>query len=84
VVGGLPNPYVFSSVDLTSLLTAGNTYTISFLESDSTGPINVGLDDVSLVATPLAATPEPKLLAFPLAFLVGIIALRARRKAQLN
>jgi hypothetical protein len=81
VVGGAPNPWVATSLDITSDLTAGDTYQLRFLESDSTTNLNVGVDDVSLMATPTTATPEPKLLLFPLAFLAGIVLFRARRNA---
>lgn len=56
VSGGVPNPYVSYSIDLSSFLTAGNTYILDFVESDSAGPMNVGLDNVSLTAS---ALPEP-------------------------
>jgi hypothetical protein len=39
------------------------------------------VDNVSLIATPTTATPEPKLLFFPLALLAGIVIYQARRKA---
>jgi hypothetical protein len=81
VVAGAPNPWVATSLDITSDLTAGDTYQLRFLESDSTTNLNVGVDDVSLMATPTTATPEPKLLLFPLAFLAGIVLFRARRNA---
>ena len=80
-MGGAPNPWVATSLDITSDLTAGDTYQLRFLESDSTTNLNVGVDDVSLMATPTTATPEPKLLLFPLAFLAGIVLFRARRNA---
>jgi len=81
VVGGNPNPYVHTSLDITGDLTAGDTYQLRFLERDSTTTLNVGVDNVSLIATPTTATPEPKLLFFPLALLAGIVIYQARRKA---
>jgi hypothetical protein len=81
VVGGPPNPWVATSLDITGDLTAGDTYQIRFLESDNDANLNVGVDDVSLMATPTTATPEPKLLLFPLAFLAGIVLFTARRNA---
>jgi hypothetical protein len=83
VVGGIPNAYVHTSLDITGDLTAGDTYQLRFLESDSTAPLNVGVDSVSLIATP-TATPEPKLLFFPLALLAGIVVHRARRTARVQ
>ena len=56
VSGGAPNPYVALSANIFGDVTAGQSYKIGILESDSTGPINVGVDNVSLVTT---AVPEP-------------------------
>ncbi len=84
VVGGVPNPYVHTSLDITGDLTAGDTYQLRFLESDSTAPLNVGVDSVSLIATSTTATPEPKLLFFPLALLAGIVVYRARRTVRVQ
>jgi hypothetical protein len=75
---GTPNPYVHISLDITADLIPGQTYKIRFLDSSSTGPLNVGVDNVSLVTN----TPEPNLVAIPMAFLAGIIVYRVRRKAQ--
>ena len=77
---GLPNPWVHTSLDITADLTPGLTYQLRFLESDSTAPLNVGADNVSLMAS---AVPEPNLLAFPVAFLAGIVLYRSRRKTNL-
>jgi len=82
VIGGIPNPYVHTSLDITGDVIAGNTYQLRFLESDSTSPLNVGVDDVSLIATSTSTVPEPKLLFFPLALLAGIVVYQTRRKAQ--
>lgn len=82
VVNGTPNPYVFISQDITAHVTAGTTYQIGVLEGDSFGPINVGVDNFSLIATPgSTSTPEPAML-FPTALLAtGMFYYRARRKA---
>lgn len=55
---GDPNPYLAYSGDIASLLSANTTYELQFSSTDTTGLINVGVDDVSLVTTS-AATPEP-------------------------
>jgi hypothetical protein len=78
VSGGNPNPYVDESLDIASDVVAGLTYQIGVLESDTTGPINVGVDDFSLVTS----TPEPGML-FPVALLgAGMLFYRARRKVR--
>lgn len=82
VSGGTPNPYVLVNQDITAHVTAGTTYQIGVLESDSTGPINVGVDDVSLIATAATGTPEPGML-LPMAVLAaGILSYRARRRLR--
>ncbi|HEY1757233.1 MAG TPA: hypothetical protein VGG72_17800 [Bryobacteraceae bacterium] len=81
VDGGSPNPYVAVSQDITAQVTAGTTYQIGVFESDSTGPINVGVDNFSLVATPGATTtPEPGMLLPTVLLALGVIVYRARRK----
>jgi hypothetical protein len=80
---GTPNPYTLVSTDVTSDLTAGLTYEIGALESDSTGLINVGIDSFSLVATGSSGVPEPAML-IPTALLgAGMLIVRARRKVRL-
>jgi len=51
VVGGAPNPYVHYAYELPGLV-GGITYQLAFRESDTVFPMNVGLDNVSLIATP--------------------------------
>jgi hypothetical protein len=82
---GTPNPYVHVSLDITADLIPGLTYKIRFLDSSSTGPLDVGVDNVSIITTNLTPTPEPK-LAFPIAFLAGIFVCvyRVRRKPQIQ
>jgi hypothetical protein len=85
-VGGAPNPYVDFTMDITSYLTQGATYQLRFLQSDWTGPINVGVDSVSLTANgpSPAPAPEPATL-IPLSLLLsGFIATRVRRKIRGN
>lgn len=79
VSNGVPNPYVGFNADIASLLTPGNTYLIRAYESDSTGPINFGVDAFSLVTTADSATPEPATV-IPTALLAGFFACQARRR----
>jgi hypothetical protein len=83
ISAGAPNPYVLVSQDITGDVTAGTTYEIGVLESDSTGPINVGVDDFSLIATPAAGgVPEPGML-LPTALVgAGMLIYRKRRKVR--
>ena len=60
---GSPNSYALFSQDIASLLSANTTYQLQFSSTDVAGLINVGIDDVSLVTTSAAATPEPGALS---------------------
>ena len=72
VTGGLPNPYHSYIFDITGFVVPGLTYQIDFLESDSTAPINMGVDNVSVLArVGTAPVPEPSSLAL----LIGVVAL---------
>lgn len=53
---GIPNRYVFVSGNIASLLNPNTTYELQFASTDTTGLVNVGVDDVSLVATPEPAS----------------------------
>ena len=66
VSGGVPNPYIHYSINLSGLVTAGQTYQIDFRESDAAFPMNVGVDNVSIVAT-----PEPSSVVLLLGVLVA-------------
>ena len=60
VSGGVPNGWVPFSVDVTAFLTPGTSYQLRIFESDSTGPINAGADDLSVLAkTTTIVGPEP-------------------------
>jgi hypothetical protein len=70
--GTNPNPYTHYSFDITSLVSGGGTFQIRFAEADNQLFYNLGVDDVSIVAT-MASTPEPStvfLLGAGMAFLV--------------
>jgi hypothetical protein len=75
-VGGAPNPYVHISLNISSFMTPGQTYTIRAIDTD-TGPFNLGVDDFSLIAT--SATPEPGTM-IPVAAAALLLAHRLRRK----
>jgi hypothetical protein len=75
---GSPNPYVLFSQDIASLLSANTTYELQFSSTDTSGPLNVGVDDVSLVTS---TVPEPA--SFSLSALGGLLAIwRAYRKPK--
>ncbi len=72
VTGGLPNPYHSYIFDITADVVPGLTYQIDFLESDSSAPINMGVDNVGILArTSTPPVPEPSSLAL----LLGVVAL---------
>ncbi len=69
---GSPNPYLFYSDDITALLNANTTYELQFSSADSTGLINVGVDDVSIV-TAAATSPVPEPATFSLFAIGGVL-----------
>ena len=76
VTGGVPNPYVHYSLDLTSIAHAGGTYQLDFLESDTNFNMNVGVDNVSV-----SEVPEPGSVALLASVLAGVIICARRRLA---
>jgi len=74
VTAGAPNPYLAYNFDITGMVTAGHTYQIDFLESDAFAPMNVGIDNVSVLAT-----PEPGSVALLLGVLAAVGVFRRRR-----
>jgi hypothetical protein len=82
VVGGIPNPWVLTSVDITGDLVGGTDYELRFLESDANGPIHVGVDAASLNVTASAATPEPSTQLLTLLIAAGALLYVARRKSS--
>jgi hypothetical protein len=77
---GSPQPWQLFSFDLTSLLAAAGTYTLRFTEVDNQGNFNLGIDDVSLVATPTQVIPEPTTFAL-VGGALAALGLAARRRA---
>ena len=81
VSGGVPNGWVPFSVDITSSLTQGSSYELRVLESDASGPINMGADNLSVIATTASTgTPEPD-SAIPLSVLGAFLIHRMRKPA---
>jgi hypothetical protein len=65
-----PHPYTPYSFDITSLVAPGGTYKLRFAEVDNRLWLNQGVDDVSILYTPV---PEPATLAaMGLALLVAV------------
>ena len=69
--GGTYIPY---SLDITSLVSAGETYRLRFAETDNFGFFNQGVDNVSIIADvqPAASVPVPSALLLILAALAGV------------
>ncbi len=76
----IPNAFKTYTADLTGVLTPGSSYRIRFAEVDNNSAINVGLDNISLVAS----TPEPGTLALMagLGLSGTMLTLRRRRATQ--
>ncbi len=79
-----PNPYVSFSFDITALVGAGGTFQLRFAEVDNIGFFNMGVDNVSINATPAHhPVPEPVTLLLLGTGLTGVAtAARKRRKAR--
>jgi peptidoglycan hydrolase-like protein with peptidoglycan-binding domain len=75
VTGGEPNPYIAYDYSITGYV-PGDTYVLDFHEADTMYTMNVGLDDVSLVAV-----PEPSSLGVLLGILAVIGLFGSRRIA---
>lgn len=76
---GTPNNYVSYDEDIASLLSADTTYELQFSSTDTEGPLNVGIDDVSLVTS----SPVPEPATFPLLAAGGALVFwMARRKTN--
>jgi hypothetical protein len=79
---GTSNGYVHLSMDISSYMTAGQSYQLRILETD-TAPFDVGVDNLSIVNTiGQQGTPEPATF-LPGALMAGLFVLRSRRKARL-
>jgi hypothetical protein len=75
----IPNPYTNYSFDLTSLVGAGGTYRLRFAEVDNLSALNVGVDNVSILAAVAPpSVPEPGSTAALLIGSIGSLALLRR------
>ncbi|HVO99271.1 MAG TPA: S53 family peptidase [Bryobacteraceae bacterium] len=79
VSGGVPNPYVSFSFGISGY-TPGATYILDFLETDVAYPMNVGVDNVSILATESGGgVPEPSSIALLLGALAAMGVARRRQ-----
>ena len=62
-LGTLPHDFTHYSFDITSLIGAGGVFQLRFAEVDNQGYFNAGVDNVSILYTPLDPAPEPASLA---------------------
>ena len=78
--GGNPHAYASLSFDITSLVGGGGSFQLRFAEVDNQFFLNMGVDNVSIVATP-AGVPEPvSLVQAALGFaVVGLLRCTRRR-----
>jgi hypothetical protein len=81
--GGVPNGWTAFSADIAADMTPGSTYTIRIVDNETSGggPINVGADAFSLIATG-SAIPEPAMF-LPVGLMAGFFLYR-NRKAQVR
>jgi hypothetical protein len=82
--GPNPNPFTSYSFDITSLITPGQSYQIRFAEVDNQGFFNMGVDNVSVLAT-TGAVPEPATWAMMLMGFGAVgFAMRRRKQTELT
>jgi hypothetical protein len=74
--GDAANPYINYSFDISSLLASGGTYTLRFASVANEGQLQLGIDNVSLLVTPV---PEADTYAMLLAGL-GLMGFVLRRR----
>lgn len=78
-----PNPYTNYSYNITSLVSGGGTYYVRIGEVNNVDTLNLGVDNVSVVYTPVSA-PEPGSAMPTLGGIVGIAILLWRRQRRLS
>ena len=72
--------YLHYTFNITSAVTAGQTYQLRFDETDNQGFFQLGVDNVSIAVT--SAVPEPSALFLPATCLALVILTGLRRKHQ--
>jgi hypothetical protein len=74
----MPLPYTHYSFDITALVAAGGTFDLRFGEADDFGAFNLGIDNVSILASP-AVVPEPASLTLAGVCLIALAFKKPRR-----
>jgi len=75
--GANPHAYTSRSFDITSLVGAGGTFQLRFAEVDNQSNLNMGIDNVSIIANP-TGVPEPFSLGLAALGLAGLVVFRRR------
>lgn len=76
-VGNDPHAFLNYSFDISSAVAAGGSFVLRFAEVDNQGNFNVGVDNVSILAT---TVPEPASLALVAGALLAVGAARRSRR----
>ena len=76
----IPNPFTTYGANLSALLAVGGTYQLRFGEVDNQLFLNMGVDDVKLLAE-VRGVPEPATFALFGFSLAGVAVVRRRKRA---
>jgi hypothetical protein len=80
-VGGVTNPYVHYSFDITAAVGGGGTFQLRFAEVDNQLFFQQGVDNVSIIATG-GVVPEPAGITLLGLGIGGLAALRVRKRSK--
>ncbi len=81
---GVANAYKNYSFDITSLVSAGGSFTLRFGAVSNIDTLNVGVDNVSVVSTVSSTVPEPSSIGLFVLGVAGLAVVRYRRVTRVN
>jgi hypothetical protein len=82
-VGGVPNPYVHYTFDISAAVAAGGTFQLRFAEVDNQFFFQQGVDNVSIMASSFHPVPEPAGVTLLGLGIAGVAVFRFKRRTWL-